>query len=158
MHITIPTPSLVLLIGPSGAGKSTFARAHFKPTEVISSDYCRGLVSDDENSLAATDDAFAVLHFIAAKRLANARLTVIDATATAVLAACTHDRNFTGQARRAERSTPDERPWFCHSTGTGTPTPGYVSDSGTDIPLAEAVPSIEIAWVTPAPSRVRVNS
>ena len=80
MKLTIPDPSLVVLIGPSGAGTSTFARPHFQPTEVLSSDVCRGLVADDENSLDATNDAFEVLHFVAAKRLANARLTVIDAT------------------------------------------------------------------------------
>ena len=50
--------SLVVLIGASGSGKSTFARRHFKPTEVISSDFCRGLVSDDENDQSATLDAF----------------------------------------------------------------------------------------------------
>ncbi len=80
MKITLPELSLVVLVGPSGAGKSTFARKHFKPTEVISSDVCRGLVSDDENSQAATNDAFEVLHFIAAKRLAAGKLTVVDAT------------------------------------------------------------------------------
>lgn len=80
MSISIPNLSLVVLIGPSGSGKSTFARTHFLPTEVLSSDYCRGLVSDDENSQAATKDAFEVLHFVAAKRLAAGRLTVIDAT------------------------------------------------------------------------------
>jgi len=67
-------------MGPSGCGKSTFARAHFKPTEVLSSDFCRGLVSDDENEQAVTKDAFEVLHFIARKRLAAGKLTVIDAT------------------------------------------------------------------------------
>lgn len=72
--------SLVVLIGATGSGKSTFARAHFKPTEVISSDYCRGLVADDENDQSASKDAFAVLHYIAGKRLAAGRLTVIDAT------------------------------------------------------------------------------
>ena len=77
---SIPELSLVVLIGASGSGKSTFARKHFRPTEIISSDYCRALVSDDENDLAATDDAFDVLHFIAAKRLATGRLTVVDAT------------------------------------------------------------------------------
>ena len=80
MHVSIPNLSLVVLIGPSGSGKSTFARKHFLPTEVLSSDYCRGLVSDDENSQAATKDAFEVLHFIASKRLAAGRLTVVDAT------------------------------------------------------------------------------
>ena len=49
--LTIPELSLVVLVGPSGAGKSTFARTHFRPTEVVSSDRCRGLVSDDENDL-----------------------------------------------------------------------------------------------------------
>ncbi|MDW8215652.1 MAG: polynucleotide kinase-phosphatase, partial [Roseiflexaceae bacterium] len=80
MKITIPELSLVVLVGPSGAGKSTFARKHFKATEVLSSDFCRGLVSDDENNQSATKDAFEVLHFIAAKRLAAGRLTVVDAT------------------------------------------------------------------------------
>src|SRR5436305_10377161 len=80
MNISIPKLSLVVVIGPSGSGKSTFARKHFLPTEVLSSDACRALVSDEENNQAVTNDAFAVLHFIAGKRLALGRLTVIDAT------------------------------------------------------------------------------
>ncbi|WP_329199120.1 MULTISPECIES: polynucleotide kinase-phosphatase [unclassified Streptomyces] len=72
--------SLVVLIGATGSGKSTFARRHFKATEVISSDYCRGLVADDENDQSVSKDAFDVLHYIAAKRLAAGRLTVVDAT------------------------------------------------------------------------------
>ncbi|MFD5473900.1 polynucleotide kinase-phosphatase [Streptomyces sp. NPDC127105] len=72
--------SLVVLVGASGSGKSTFARRHFKPTEIISSDFCRGLVSDDENDQGATRDAFDVLHYIAGKRLAAGRRTVVDAT------------------------------------------------------------------------------
>ena len=80
MIIKIPKPSLVLLVGPSGSGKSTFARKHFKPTEILSSDFCRGLVSDDETDQTATNDAFEVLRFIATKRLAAGKLTVIDAT------------------------------------------------------------------------------
>jgi protein phosphatase len=80
MKLSIPDLSLVVLIGASGAGKSTFARAHFKPTEVVSSDACRALVADDENDQSATGDAFEVLRLIAAKRLAAGRLTVVDAT------------------------------------------------------------------------------
>ena len=80
MTLTIPELSLVVLIGPSGCGKSTFARKHFKDTEVLSSDGFRGLVSDDENDQAATNDAFAALHYVATRRLARGRLTVIDAT------------------------------------------------------------------------------
>src|SRR5438552_3954145 len=80
MKIVIPELSLVLLIGPSGSGKSTFARKHFRPTEVLSSDYFRALVADDETSQEATPEAFDTLHYVAAKRLALRRLTVIDAT------------------------------------------------------------------------------
>src|SRR5438309_4023057 len=80
MKITVPELSLVLLVGPSGCGKSAFARKHFKPTEVLSSDYCRGLVSDDESDQSATGDAFEVLHFIASRRLKAGKLTVVDAT------------------------------------------------------------------------------
>ena len=76
----IPELSLVVLVGASGSGKSTFAREHFGPFETVSSDFCRGLVSDDENDQAATKDAFEVLHFIVGKRLAAGRLTVVDAT------------------------------------------------------------------------------
>src|SRR5262245_40787437 len=80
MTLTIPELSLVVLMGASGCGKSTFARKHFQPTEVLSSDRFRALVSDDENDQSASDDAFSALHFVAARRLARGRLTVIDAT------------------------------------------------------------------------------
>jgi protein phosphatase len=80
MKVSIPELSLVLLIGPSGAGKSSFGRKHFLPTEVVSSDFCRGLVSDNENDQSATGDAFDLLQAIVRKRLARGRLTVIDAT------------------------------------------------------------------------------
>src|SRR5205814_9635206 len=80
MKISIPNLSLVVLIGPSGSGKSTFARKHFLATEVLSSDACRGMISDDENNQAVTNEAFELLHVIASKRLALGRLTVIDAT------------------------------------------------------------------------------
>src|SRR3954468_22194205 len=80
MQIKIPKLSLVVLIGSSGSGKSTFARKHFRPTEILSSDACRGMVSDDENDQSVTKDAFEVLRFVAGKRLALGKLTVIDAT------------------------------------------------------------------------------
>ncbi|MFI1176182.1 polynucleotide kinase-phosphatase [Streptomyces melanogenes] len=82
--LPVPDLSLVVLVGATGSGKSTFARRHFKPTEVISSDFCRGLVADDENDQSASGDAFDVLHYIAGKRLAAGRLTVVDATSVQV--------------------------------------------------------------------------
>lgn len=80
MNISIPELSLVLLVGPSGSGKSSFARKHFLSTEVVSSDFCRALVADNENDQSATGDAFDLLHEIVRKRLARGRLTVVDAT------------------------------------------------------------------------------
>jgi protein phosphatase len=80
MQLRIPDFALVALIGVSGSGKSSFAARHFLPTEVLSSDRLRGWVADDETDQNATPDAFAVLHFIAGKRLAARRLTVVDAT------------------------------------------------------------------------------
>ncbi|MFO0589546.1 MAG: polynucleotide kinase-phosphatase [Polyangiaceae bacterium] len=78
--LTVPNMSLVLMIGASGSGKSTFAKTHFLPTEVLSSDHYRGVVSDDENDQSATAAAFDVLRYVAGKRLSAGRLTVIDAT------------------------------------------------------------------------------
>ena len=80
MRIVVPELSFVVLVGPSGCGKSTFARRHFKPTEILSSDAYRGFVSDDENDQAATEDAFDALYYVARKRLASGRLSVLDAT------------------------------------------------------------------------------
>ena len=100
MKLTITEPSLVVLIGASGSGKSTFARAHFRATEILSSDYYRGVVADDELDQAATKDAFEVLHYIAGKRLAAGRLTVIDAT------------NVQPEARRSLLALAREQHWL----------------------------------------------
>ncbi|GAA0808721.1 polynucleotide kinase-phosphatase [Spirilliplanes yamanashiensis] len=78
--IAIPELALVALVGVSGSGKSTFARRHFAPTQVLSSDFFRGMVADDENDQSASAAAFDVLHYVAGKRLAAGRLTVVDAT------------------------------------------------------------------------------
>ena len=78
--LELPDFALVVLIGASGSGKSSFAAKHFLPTEVLSSDYFRALVSDDETSMEATNDAFEALHYLAGVRLRRRNLTVIDAT------------------------------------------------------------------------------
>ena len=79
-ELDIPELALVALVGISGSGKSTFARRHFAPTQVLSSDFFRGMVADDENDQSASGDAFDVLHYVAGKRLKAGRLTVVDAT------------------------------------------------------------------------------
>ena len=79
-ELSIPELSLVVLVGTSGSGKSVFAGTHFLPTEVVSSDDCRAMVSDDPNDQGATTDAFDLLEYIVGKRLDRGRLTVVDAT------------------------------------------------------------------------------
>jgi protein phosphatase len=78
--LEIPDPSVVLLVGPAGAGKSTFARASFRGDEILSSDAFRALVSGDEANQRATNRAFALLHRELGRRVAERRLTVVDAT------------------------------------------------------------------------------
>lgn len=78
--IEIPEFCLVALVGGTSSGKSSFALKHFKPTEVLSSDFFRGMVCDDENSQNVSGDAFDLLYYAANKRLNNMKLTVIDAT------------------------------------------------------------------------------
>ncbi|MER8368343.1 polynucleotide kinase-phosphatase [Mesorhizobium sp. M1378] len=79
-NLTIPDFALVVLIGSTGSGKSTFAAKHFLPTEIISSDQCRALISDDETDQDVSADAFDLVREIAGKRLKHRRLGVIDAT------------------------------------------------------------------------------
>ena len=80
MTLTIPENALVLLIGPAGSGKSTFARKHFRPTEIVSSDALRAAVSDDSADQTASGDAFWLLRLMVGMRLKRGKLTVVDAT------------------------------------------------------------------------------
>jgi protein phosphatase len=78
--LLLPADTLVLLVGIAASGKSTFAARHFAPTEVLSSDGLRAIITDDRSAQGATDDAFDLLHRILAMRLRRGRLTVVDAT------------------------------------------------------------------------------
>ncbi|HEY7737084.1 MAG TPA: AAA family ATPase [Candidatus Limnocylindrales bacterium] len=80
MEITVPDPSLVLLVGAAGAGKTTFAARHFRPDEVVASDAFRERLSGDEADQRVTRTAFSILHRTVERRLAAGRLTVVDAT------------------------------------------------------------------------------
>jgi protein phosphatase len=78
--ISIPKLCLVALIGATSSGKSTFAARHFLPTEVLNSDYYRGVVADDPNDQTVSKEAFEALHYVAAQRLKLGKLVVVDAT------------------------------------------------------------------------------
>ena len=80
MEINIPKTALVMLVGVSGSGKSSFAKKHFSEYEIVSSDTCRGIVSNDENDQTSSGDAFDLFHYILSIRLKNGLLTVADAT------------------------------------------------------------------------------
>ncbi len=78
--IEIPELCLVAMVGGTSSGKTSFAHRYFKPTEVLSSDFFRGMVCDDESSQDVSGDAFELLYYAAEKRLKNGKLTVVDAT------------------------------------------------------------------------------
>ena len=80
VEIVIADPSLVVLVGAAGSGKSTFVARHFAAAEILSSDRFRAIISGDEADQRATAPAFARLHRELERRLANGRLTVVDAT------------------------------------------------------------------------------
>lgn len=80
IELEVPDPGLVVLIAAAGAGKSTFAARHFDPVEILSSDAFRARIAGDEADQRATRAAFRQLHRALERRLAERRLTVIDAT------------------------------------------------------------------------------
>jgi protein phosphatase len=79
-ELLIPKTALVLLLAPSGAGKSTFAKAHFPPSAIVSSDQCRYYVSDDSMNQECTPLAFRLFDTFLQTRLEFNRLAIADAT------------------------------------------------------------------------------
>ncbi len=71
----------MVLVGPAGSGKTTFARRHFRDTEVVSSDRCRAMIADDEADLTVSGRAFELFHEILRHRLELGKLAVADSTA-----------------------------------------------------------------------------
>ena len=80
-RLLLSQQGLVVLCGPAACGKSTFARRHFRRSEIVSSDRCRALVADDEGALWASGRAFELFYLIIRHRLEDGRLTVADSTA-----------------------------------------------------------------------------
>jgi predicted kinase len=79
--IRVLRPSVIVLCGPAACGKSTFAARHFRRTHVVSSDFCRQLVCDDETDQRYHSQAFALLNFLIGQRLSINRICVVDSTA-----------------------------------------------------------------------------
>ncbi len=132
--ISIPDFALVVLIGATGSGKSSFARKHFLETEIVSSDACRAIVSDDETDLAATGDAFDLLNYTAAIRLKRRLMTVIDATSVR-----REDRARLVQLARKYHALPvalvlDIDPKICHERNQNRPN----RDFGEHVPRNHA--------------------
>ena len=79
-RIELRDPTLVVLVGAAGSGKSTFAARHFDPSEVLSSDAFREILTGDAADQRATKTAFSIIHREVTKRLAAGRTVVVDAT------------------------------------------------------------------------------
>lgn len=79
--IRLARPSVVVLCGPAACGKSTFAERHFRPTQIISSDWARERVCDDAREQRYQAQAFALVRFLIEQRLSLNRLCVVDSTA-----------------------------------------------------------------------------
>jgi protein phosphatase len=80
-NIAVRAGTLVVLCGISGSGKSTFAERNFTTTEVVSSDQCRALLTDNPSNQWVSGSAFRLMHWIIAERLRFHRTTVVDSTA-----------------------------------------------------------------------------
>lgn len=94
-HVSIPNPSLVVMVGVSGSGKTTLAskitkmlfcdeadpRKHMNRNYChIGSDECRAIVCGDPRNQSCTPNAFAVFRSIIDNRLAYRQFTIADAT------------------------------------------------------------------------------
>ena len=107
----IPDPSLVVLVGAAGSGKTTLAARVFAPDEIVSSDALRRAVSGDEADQRVSAVAFRILHRMVQRRLAQGRLTVVDATNTSAVA---------------------RRPLIVRARAAGLPAPAIVLDLTAD--------------------------
>ena len=80
-ELEVPELSLVVLVGAVRVGevdvRSDSGSCRRRFCRLISAERWS---ADDENDQSATKDAFEILHFIAGKRMAGGRLTVVDAT------------------------------------------------------------------------------
>ena len=141
--IALPADALVLLIGVAASGKTTFAARHFAPTEVLSSDALRAMITDDPSAQAATDDAFDLLHRLLAMRLRRGRLTVVDATNVEDWARAELLRSRGGIAARRSRSSstcPSRSRW--NGTRARVPAPAAVGPPAAASLARDSLPAL----------------
>jgi hypothetical protein len=70
----------------------------------------------------------------------------VAAAATMVLAGCRPTGGaYENQARQVQKATPDKRPWFCNSTGQGTPLSGHGNGSHVH-PIYEGKTKGPLSW------------
>ncbi len=81
VKISVPRRTLLVLCGPAGCGKSTFAARRFLPTEIVSSDACRAMISDDDTNQGVNYETFNLFHYIINIRMRLGRFIVADSTA-----------------------------------------------------------------------------
>ena len=114
--LVIPEPCVVVLVGAAGSGKSTLAARLFASDEILSSDAFRAVIAGDERDQRATGAAFRAIARALDRRLADGRLTVIDAT-------------------NVQRS--DRRPWLAAAARHGVPAVAIVLDLPRAIVLGQ---------------------
>ncbi len=95
--LSLPDPSLVVLIGAAGSGKSTLAARLFPPDEILSSDALRAAVSGNEADQRASAIAFGIVHKTLTRRMGRGEMTIVDATNTRA----EHRRPLIDRARTA---------------------------------------------------------
>jgi protein phosphatase len=75
-------PELTLLIGVPGSGKSLYALQNYPPSQVISSDAIRALITGNPNDQSVTTIAHNLLRGMVGYRLRCGQQVVVDATNT----------------------------------------------------------------------------
>lgn len=74
-------PSVILTVGPSGAGKSTFCKElATAPSEVISSDHLREILSGDASNQQVSSQVFQMMYDIVSTRSKWRQRSILDAT------------------------------------------------------------------------------
>lgn len=74
MTITIPKPSLVILVGPSCSGKTTFSKKYFEDDEIISMDL------NNQGNKKAKENSIDILYNQISKKLEIGKIVVLDSS------------------------------------------------------------------------------